>query len=185
MPVKNQEIVILQHECGLTLHGYVKVTVLAGGVSILGYNIKEGKSVHVFSTPRAGKKQIETRTSVHKISNDGLAAKMCAILNPKCKTIVSRFMEHVGTNTVVVLLEKCLLPPQLQFLELYLPLAVEMDLPRFCVHNKSMCSTHLDVIQVSSDAQTTAEQLRTLIDLKGKFFYLLDINIVVNVFCGL
>ncbi|KAG8188637.1 hypothetical protein JTE90_005990 [Oedothorax gibbosus] len=166
VPFTNQEIVILQHKCCLTIHGYLKVTVLAGSVSILGYIIKEGKSVHVFSTPRAGKKQIETRSSVHILSRKSLALKIKSIILPKTDIIIWDCMEHVGAASVVVLLEKCILPPPLQFLGLYLPIAVEPDLPGYCNRNKSMCSTQLDVIKVSDDAETTANQLRLLVDLK-------------------
>ncbi|GFY67540.1 CLP1_P domain-containing protein [Trichonephila inaurata madagascariensis] len=124
IPSRLMEVVSLQHPASVTLCGYVKVTAQLGQVSILGHRLKEGKSVNVFSTESIGWRKVSTLKSTHKSTVEAFDEKLQWLLLNEEEKDVQEFLDNIGSRTIVLILEKALLPLSLQLLELYSPKAI-------------------------------------------------------------
>lgn len=160
MPAKHLEVIAADHPTTLTLHGSLRMTVLVGTVSILGCDVKTGKIVDIFSSKWTGYKKISTKVSVVRIDPEELK-KTIQSLTLIGEEIIQDFVDCIGSFTAVFVLEKRLLLPSLQFLELYFPNAVAMDIPKTDANRSDMYHSKVDssVIDISPDAQTIAGQL--------------------------
>ncbi|GFR14330.1 polynucleotide 5'-hydroxyl-kinase NOL9, partial [Trichonephila clavata] len=171
IPSKLMEVVSLQHPASVTLCGYVKVTVQLGHVSILGHRLEEEASVNVFSTEGVGWKKVSTLKSCHKSTIEGFHKKLQCLLNNEKERDVQEFLDNIGSRTIVLILEKALLPLPLQFLELYSPKAIHPKNSRRNIEqivNVSDCSPQpLDLccnetknlININSDYKLIAKEV--------------------------
>ncbi|CAL1283094.1 unnamed protein product [Larinioides sclopetarius] len=157
VPSKLSEIVLLQHPASVTLHGYVKVAVWCGSIHILGYNVKEGENIFVFSTEGTGLKKIVTSRPKHKLDIEVLEKGLEKLTCLEKNLNLEAFMDDVGPLSVIICVEKVLLPVPLRVLELYYPTALQTRWIRSETsekeNNLKLCST---------------EQAYT-IDLKGDY----------------
>ncbi|GFT86234.1 polynucleotide 5'-hydroxyl-kinase NOL9 [Nephila pilipes] len=159
IPSKLTEVVTLQHPASLTLHGYIKVTAQLGSISILGYNLQEGGSVNVFSSEYTGLKTVSTLKSVHKSTIETFKKKLNYLLRHDEIKDLQAYLDSIGSHTVVLIVEKALLPSPLQFLELYAPKALFTFKKDYFCNNKQH-----DAIDISPDYELVAEEVITSIN---------------------
>lgn len=169
IPSKLTQVVSLQHPASLTLHGYVRVTVQLGSISIFGCKLKEEESIEVFSTHYTGWKKVSTLKSVHKTSIEAVNKKLEMLLRHEEDKDVQDFQDNIGSQTVILIVEKALLPPPLQFLELYFPNAFRVfKIGEYRNQLESMCSYEKsNVINISYDYKLIAKEVITAIKLSA------------------
>lgn len=159
VPYKSLEVISAQHPTTLTLHGYLKMTVLVGTVSVQGYDVTRNKSVYIFSSKKSGYKMVTTKSSVVRIPRK-LKHTLADIAVKESDEKIEEFVSNIGSFTSVFILQKTVLPPALQFLQLYFPNAVEMDLPKRKARGSDMFSRMgSNVIEVRPEAELIAREL--------------------------
>ncbi|GIY66344.1 polynucleotide 5'-hydroxyl-kinase NOL9 [Caerostris extrusa] len=140
IPSKFSEVVLLQHPSTITLHGYVRISVCLGTISINGFNLKEKDKCKVFSTESTGLKQVYTVDCVQKVARQQFIKKMRKMMGCETKNELAELLDNIGPCSIVFLVTRLELPSELQFLQLYYPKSVQIGWTETKKQNDSSCS---------------------------------------------
>ncbi|XP_054722466.1 polynucleotide 5'-hydroxyl-kinase NOL9-like, partial [Uloborus diversus] len=161
VPSLSAEIVVLQHPTSVTLHKFIDVKVISGGISILGWNMTSlSEKVTIFSYERTGLIEL---TTLHA---DPMwkTKETCKSIKTALKEIIGKedtikILEKCGNSSVIVMLQRAAFTSPLKILSIYYPR--ESWLPTDWKNNRHFIkkkSSH-QVIKFTVDHVTVAEAI--------------------------